>query len=99
MRSSHKLHQLMMDVEELLAELSDEHSTEVVELRDRIEASLASTRRVVSDRKQEVRARVGQLAKSLDSYVTHYPRLAFVTGAVAAGFVGYIAGRSAAAAR
>jgi len=99
MRSSKKLQQLMLDVEELLAELSDEHSTEVIELRDRIEGSLLSTRRAVADRKREVAVRVGQWAKSFDTYVTHYPRLAFATGVLAAGIVGYRAGTTAAARR
>ena len=86
------LNQLADDVEELLAELGDPHSPEVRELRERVEDTLAAARRAVARRDPRATARLGQFAGSVDAYITHYPRLAFATGALFGGVIGYIAG-------
>jgi ElaB/YqjD/DUF883 family membrane-anchored ribosome-binding protein len=83
---------LMDDVQELLAELQDEHAPEVQELRDRVEASLNSAQRAIGKQGTQVAARLGQYASSVDGYITDYPRLAFLSGAVLFGTIGYLTG-------
>jgi ElaB/YqjD/DUF883 family membrane-anchored ribosome-binding protein len=83
---------LMDDVQELLAELQDEHGPEVQELRDRVEASLSSAQRAIGTHGTQVAARLGQYASSVDGYITDYPRLAFLSGAVLFGVIGYLTG-------
>lgn len=92
MKRVKSLNSLINDVEELLAELQDEHAPEVQELRDRVEDSIVAARRVIRQQGKSVTARVGHYAKSADRYITDYPRLAFLSGAVIFGAIGYLAG-------
>jgi|SRR5271170_2615889 len=86
---------LMDDVQELLAELREEHAPEVEELRDRVEASLSSAQRAIGKQGTQVAARLGRYANSVDGYITDYPRLAFLSGAVLFGIIGYLTGAMA----
>lgn len=86
---------LMDDVQELLAELESEHGADVQELRERVEASLGSAQRAIGKQGTQVAARLGQYASSVDGYITDYPRLAFLSGAVLFGIVGYLTGAMA----
>jgi ElaB/YqjD/DUF883 family membrane-anchored ribosome-binding protein len=95
MKSEKKLRELVNDVEELLAELRDEHGPEVAELRERIENNMQSTKAAIGRRSAGVTARVGRYVDSLDSYINHYPRLAFATATLVAGWVGYVSGITA----
>jgi ElaB/YqjD/DUF883 family membrane-anchored ribosome-binding protein len=83
---------LMDDVQELLVELQDEHGPEVEELRDKVETSLSSAKRAIGKQSDHVAVRLGQYASSVDGYITDYPRLAFLSGAVLFGIIGYLTG-------
>lgn len=83
MNQSRHLSELINDVEELLAELSDRQSPEVDELRNRIRDSIGSVRPAV--------ARVRRVAGAVDDYITGYPRLGFVTGLLIGGVSVYVA--------
>jgi len=79
MKSEKKLWELVNDVEELLAELRDEHGPEVAELRERIDNSLKSTKAAIGLQSERTAARLGRYVDSFDSYIINYPRLAFAT--------------------
>ena len=83
---------LVNEVEVLLAELQDEYGPEVQELRDRVEDSIRAAKRAIRQEGKSVTARVGQYAKSADRYINDYPRLAFLSGALIFGLIGYLAG-------
>jgi ElaB/YqjD/DUF883 family membrane-anchored ribosome-binding protein len=92
MKRANTLTSLVNNVEELLAELQDEHAPELQELRDRVEDSLDAAKRAIRKQKKSVTARVGRYAKSADQYINDYPRLAFLSGALIFGMIGYMAG-------
>ena len=83
---------LVNDVEELLAELQDDHAPEIKELRDRVEDSIGAAKRTIRQQRKSVTGRVGRYAKSADQYINDYPRLAFLSGALIFGVIGYVAG-------
>jgi gas vesicle protein len=83
MNQSRHLSELINDVEELLAELSDEHSPQIDELRNRIKDTIRSVRPAV--------ARVRRYAGAVDDYITGYPRLGFLTGLLIGGVIVYMA--------
>jgi len=83
MKQSRHLNELINDVEELLAELSDEHSPQIDELRNRIKDTIGSVRPAV--------ARVRRYAGAVDDYITGYPRLGFLTGLLIGGMIIHVA--------
>jgi ElaB/YqjD/DUF883 family membrane-anchored ribosome-binding protein len=83
MNQSRHLSDLINDVEELLAELSDEHGPQIDELRNRITDTIGSVRPAV--------VRVRRYAGAVDDYITGYPRLGFLTGLVIGGVIVYVA--------
>lgn len=87
--TSNKLNQLVNDVEELLAALSDEQSSEVKALRDQVQKAIASAKRAISAQGTSATA---HYASSRDDYITQNPRLAFGIGALMGGVIGYLAG-------
>ncbi len=84
MNQSRHLNALINDVEELLAELSDEHGPQIDELRNRIRDTIGSVRPAV--------ARVRRYAGAVDDYITGNPRLGFLTGLLIGGLIVYVAG-------
>ena len=83
MNQSRHLTDLINDVEELLAELSDEHGPQIDELRNRITDTIGSVRPAVG--------RVRRYAGAVDDYITGYPRLGFLTGLLIGGAIVYVA--------
>jgi ElaB/YqjD/DUF883 family membrane-anchored ribosome-binding protein len=87
---------LANEVEELLGELKDAHGPEVQELRNRVEDALTAAKRAIEQQSNKAGARIAQYAGSVDEYINDYPRLAFITGALIFGTIGYLAGATAA---
>ena len=94
-----RLKNLMNDVEELLDELSAEANPDIQELRRRIGDAIGDTKRAVAEQGHNATARIGQYASSVNGYITDYPRLAFITGAVIFGSIGYLTGMARRAAQ
>lgn len=92
MKSVKAFTNLATEVETLLRELKDEHGPEVQELRYRVEDALGAARRAIARQSSTTSARIGHYASSVDGYINDYPRLAFMTGAVIFGTIGYLAG-------
>src|SRR5271168_3679826 len=95
MKSVKSLRSLVADVEELLAELQDDRGPEVQELRDRVEESLDAAKRAIGHQSANASARIRRYASSVDHYINDYPRLAFLSGALIFGVIGYLAGATA----
>jgi ElaB/YqjD/DUF883 family membrane-anchored ribosome-binding protein len=83
------------EVEALLGELTDAHGPEVQELRNRVEDALTAAKRAIGQQGKEAGARIAQYAGSVDEYINDYPRLAFITGALIFGTIGYLVGAAA----
>lgn len=92
MKRSHALNRLINDVEELLAELGDQRSPEIDEMRIRVEDTIGFAKRAIANQRKSGAARLRHYAGSVDSYITSYPRLGFLTGILVGGMMGYIAG-------
>jgi ElaB/YqjD/DUF883 family membrane-anchored ribosome-binding protein len=95
MKSARTFPQLANDVEELLDALKDDHGPEVQELRLRVEDALVAARRAIARQHNNAGARIARYASSVDGYINDYPRLAFLSGAVMFGTIGYLAGATA----
>jgi ElaB/YqjD/DUF883 family membrane-anchored ribosome-binding protein len=95
MKSAKTFAKLAADVEELLAELKDENGPEVQELRNRVEDALNAAKRAIARQNNHTGARIARYASSVDGYINDYPRLAFLSGAVIFGTIGYLAGATA----
>jgi ElaB/YqjD/DUF883 family membrane-anchored ribosome-binding protein len=92
MNPSRALSKLVNDVEELLAELSDEHGPEMDELRTRVAQTIDSAKRALERQRTGVVARIGHYAGSVDDYITGFPRLGFLTGVLVGGMIVYVRG-------
>jgi ElaB/YqjD/DUF883 family membrane-anchored ribosome-binding protein len=86
---------LANEVEELLGELKDAHGPEVQELRNRADDALIAAKRAIGHQSDKVSARIAQYAGSVDKYINDYPRLAFISGALIFGTIGYLVGATA----
>ena len=84
MNQSRHLSDLIKDVNELLAVLSDEHGAQIDELRSRIKDTIGSVSPM---------HRVRRYAGAVDDYITGYPRLGFLTGLLLGGVIVYVAAR------
>ena len=93
MKPSHRINQLVNDVEELLAELSEEHGPEIEELRARVEETVADTKKTLGYKTRSAAAKARRYARAVDDYITGYPRIGFLTGVAVGGALVYIANR------
>jgi ElaB/YqjD/DUF883 family membrane-anchored ribosome-binding protein len=103
MDSSKKLKQLVTDTEELLAEIADEHSPEIQQLRKRLHESIKSTKSYLlqshhpkEDDSEDAdnhpsHVKVRHVAASVNEYVRGYPWLALATGVLVASTMGILA--------
>jgi ElaB/YqjD/DUF883 family membrane-anchored ribosome-binding protein len=92
MNPSRSLNKLISDVEELLAELSDEHSPQIDELRNRMAGTIVSAKRAIASQHTSGVARLHHYAESVDNYITGFPRLGFLTGILVGGIIVHVAG-------
>jgi len=88
MRRGQAIDTLMDDVEELLDKIGDAQQPAIKELRGRIEDAINSTKHA----KESASVHIGRYAKTIDRYITGYPRLGFLTGLVIGGLIVYAAG-------
>jgi ElaB/YqjD/DUF883 family membrane-anchored ribosome-binding protein len=95
MKSVKSFTKLANKVEELLGELEDSYNPEVQELRGRVEDTLSVAKRAIGQEGKKASARIAQYAGSVNEYINDYPRLAFLTGALIFGTIGYLAGTAA----
>jgi ElaB/YqjD/DUF883 family membrane-anchored ribosome-binding protein len=92
MKTSQTLDRLVSDVEELLAALEDEHAPQIAVLSGRVEDALSAAKRALAGQRQSAVRRIGRYAKSVDGYITGFPRLGFLTGILAGVGIAYLSG-------
>ncbi len=92
MKTSQTLNNLASDVEELLAALAHEHDPRIDELSGRVQDALTAAKRAFAGQKQSAVRRIGRYAKSVDGYITGFPRLGFLTGILAGVAIAYLSG-------
>jgi ElaB/YqjD/DUF883 family membrane-anchored ribosome-binding protein len=88
MKDSKQLDSLIRDVEELIVTLGDDQSSEVRELRQRVQDAVDS----LEGKRKSATRRIRRYAASVDRYITGYPRLGFATGVIVGGLFVYMAG-------
>jgi ElaB/YqjD/DUF883 family membrane-anchored ribosome-binding protein len=91
MSATNSLKLLANEVEELVESLSDEDRPEIKAVRERLEEAILSIKSALT-RQKSATSRLVQYAGSFDGYITEYPRLAFLTGALIGSLMGYVAG-------
>jgi ElaB/YqjD/DUF883 family membrane-anchored ribosome-binding protein len=87
---SAKLHQLLTDVEELLARLDDEHSPQLDQLRSQVEATMSQAKSALTQQGKSTAAQVRHYAGIADDYITGYPRTAFASGILIGAALGFL---------
>lgn len=90
MKAEKSIDALTDEVEELLALLELHPSPDLDALRTRVADALRSARTAMA--RSKARARVKRYVGSIDHYVTTYPRLGFISGALLGGSIMYAAG-------
>ena len=90
MKAPRQFKRLITDVEELLAELNDEHGYEVEELRRRVEETLSQAKSALRSNSKTTVAQVARYAGIADDYITGYPRTAFASGILIAAALGFL---------
>ena len=92
MNQSRTLSNLIIEVEDLLTELDNEHGPHIDELRMRLARTIGSAKRAVARQRISVVTRIGQYARAADDYITGFPRLGFFTGILVGGMIVYVKG-------
>jgi ElaB/YqjD/DUF883 family membrane-anchored ribosome-binding protein len=90
MSTTDTLNQLCRETEDLLHQLRDQQAPAIVQLRDRLENSLALTRAAAKQR-GSADIKVGDIVGSLRDYVSEHPVVALTTGVLIASSVGILA--------
>lgn len=87
-----KLDALIEGAEELLMKLGEAPEPQVQKLRDRVDHAIVDARSAIARESAGSRVGVRDVLRTLDDYIRGYPWLAFATGVLVAGSIGYIAG-------
>ena len=87
-----KLDTLIDGAEDLLTRLADAHDPEIQHLRDRVDQAIRNARQAIERQADGTYIGFAAVMNTIDDYVRGYPWLAFVTGVLVAGAVGYVAG-------
>ena len=86
-----KLDQLIVDAEQLLSKLDKVTSPEIAALRERVESSIADTKKAVVEEMQISSERIRQLTGAVVEYVQENPWVAVAAGTAIAATLFYIA--------
>ena len=91
--ASGEIKKLMADVEDLVSRVADVKDPAVARIRDKIQATLASTRESLLSGAETVGRQARQVAATTDDYVRTSPWQALGIAAVAGVALGYVMGR------
>ncbi len=92
MSKTETIDNLTNDVEELLGKLGPDQRPEVRDLRDRLDRTMAQTKRAVAQAAAQAGDTIKNYAVSVDDYVHDSPWLAVGTAAATAAALGFLAG-------
>ena len=88
MDRTRKLNRLLNETEVLLDRLPAERTTELQEVRDRLEQSMTQTKDALA---QQAHVNIRDVAGSLNDYVKKHPWMALATGVLVASTIGILA--------
>jgi ElaB/YqjD/DUF883 family membrane-anchored ribosome-binding protein len=91
--ASGEIKNLIADVEELMARISDLKDADVVRVRGKVQRAVDATKQSLADSAVKLRARARQAASSTDDYVRDSPWQAVGIAALVGAVVGILATR------
>ena len=91
--ASGEIKNLIADVEELMARISDLKDADVVRVRGRVQRAVEATKQSLSENTAKLRQRAQQAASTADDYVRESPWQAVGVAALVGAVVGILATR------
>src|ERR1700730_3544311 len=91
--ANHEARKLIADVEELLRRVSDAADPELARLRAKLESTVATTKKAISDGTEQVQRQAKEVFEASDRYVRDQPWEAIGIAAIAGLAIGLLVGR------
>ena len=91
--ANHEVRKLIGDVEELLRRVGDAADPELARLRAKLESTVATTKKAISDGTEQVQRQAKEAFEASDRYVRDQPWEAIGIAAIAGLAIGLLVGR------
>jgi ElaB/YqjD/DUF883 family membrane-anchored ribosome-binding protein len=91
--ASQEVHKLIADVEDLVRRVGNAADPELARLRAKVESTVATTKKAISDGTDEVQRQAKEALEAGDRYVRDQPWDAIGIAAVAGLVIGFLVGR------
>jgi len=91
--ANQEVHKLIADVEDLVRRVGDAADPELARLRAKVESTVATTKRAISDGTEQVQRQAKEALEAGDRYVRDQPWDAIGIAAVAGLAIGFLIGR------
>jgi len=91
--ANHEVRKLIADVEELLRRVGDAADPELARLRAKVESTVATTKKAISDGTEQVQRQAKEAFEASDRYVRDQPWQAIGIAAIAGLAIGFLVGR------
>ena len=91
--ANHEVRKLIADVEDLVRRVGDAADPELARLRAKVESTVATTKKAISDGTDEVQRQAKEALEAGDRYVRDQPWDAIGIAAVAGLVIGFLVGR------
>jgi ElaB/YqjD/DUF883 family membrane-anchored ribosome-binding protein len=91
--ANHEVRKLIADVEELLRRVGDAADPELARLRAKLENTVATTKKAISDGTEQVQRQAKEAFEASDRYVRDQPWEAIGIAAIAGLAIGFLVGR------
>jgi ElaB/YqjD/DUF883 family membrane-anchored ribosome-binding protein len=91
--ANHEVRKLIADVEELLRRVGDAADPELARLRAKVESTVATTKKAISDGTEQVQRQAKEAFEASDRYVRDQPWEAIGIAAIAGLAIGLLVGR------
>jgi ElaB protein len=88
-----EVRKLIADVEELIRRVSDAADPELARLRAKVESTVATTRKAISDGTEQVQRQAKEAFEASDRYARAQPWEAIGVAAIAGLVIGFLVGR------
>ncbi|HWM66018.1 MAG TPA: DUF883 family protein [Steroidobacteraceae bacterium] len=91
--ANQEVHKLIADVEDLVRRVGDAADPELARLRAKVESTVATTKRAISDGTEQVQRQAKEALEAGDRYVRDQPWDAIGIAAVVGLAIGFLVGR------
>jgi ElaB/YqjD/DUF883 family membrane-anchored ribosome-binding protein len=91
--ANQEVRKLIADVEELIRRVADAADPELARLRAKVESTVATTKRAISDGTEQVQRQAKDAFEASDRYVRDQPWEAIGIAAIAGLAIGFLVGR------